>query len=152
MQEVSFDKVIYRIKALCETEPKCKFIDPTMVAQKVCSRIYDKVSTKELDELAAQIANSTEEVEYIDGVSSIEEEDEEDASETKSGIESLNQDEPTTTKDKKSKKNGEKKEDEEEEVQVDTYRVIGIRRQQGQCLVRILASLMGIPNNCDERD
>ena len=80
------------------------------------------------DELAAQIANSTEEVEYIDGVSSIEEEDEDDASETKSQIDSLQQDD---TKDKeKGKKDGE-----EEEVQVDTFRVIGIRRIQGQCLV-----------------
>ena len=80
------------------------------------------------DELAAQIANSTEEVEYIDGVSSIEEEDEDDASETKSQIYSLQQDD---TKDKeKGKKDGE-----EEEVQVDTFRVIGIRRIQGQCLV-----------------
>ena len=83
------------------------------------------------DELAAQIANSTEEVEYIDGVSSIEEEDEDDASETKSQIDSLQQDD---TKDKdKGKKDGE-----EEEVQVDTFRVIGIRRIQGQCLVRFM--------------
>ena len=82
------------------------------------------------DELAAQIANSTEEVEYIDGVSSIEEEDEDDGSETKSQIESLQND----PKDKeKGKKDGEK--EEEEEVQVDTFRVIGIRRIHGQCLV-----------------
>ena len=83
------------------------------------------------DELAAQIANSTEEVEYIDGVSSIEEEDEDDASETKSHIDSLLQDDG---KDKeKNKKDGEK--EEEEEVQVDSFRVIGIRRIKGQCLV-----------------
>ena len=83
------------------------------------------------DELAAQIANSTEEVEYIDGVSSIEEEDEDDASETKSAIDSLIQD------DGKDKKKGKKDADkeEEEEVQVDTFRVIGIRRHPGQCLV-----------------
>ena len=72
------------------------------------------------DELAAQIANSTEEVEYIDGVSSIDEEDEDE-------------DAKTITSEKKDKK---EEEEEEEEVQVDTFRVIGVRRQQGECLVR----------------
>ena len=86
------------------------------------------------DEIAAQIANSTEEVEYIDGVSSIEEEDEDDGSETKSQIDSLFQDDGKDSK--KNKKHGEK---EEEEVQVDTFRVIGIRRIQGQCLVSLLS-------------
>ena len=86
------------------------------------------------DEIAAQIANSTEEVEYIDGVSSIEEEDEDDGSETKSQIDSLFQDDGKDSK--KNKKDGEK---EEEEVQVDTFRVIGIRRIQGQCLVSLLS-------------
>ena len=68
------------------------------------------------DELAAQIANSTEEVEYIDGVSSID--DDED------------------TKTITSEKKDDEKEEEEEEVQIDTYRVIGVRRQQGECLVK----------------
>ena len=78
------------------------------------------------DEIAAQIANSTEEVEYIDGVSSIMEEDEDEASETKSVDE---------TKGKaKDEKDADK---EEEEVQVDTFRVIGIRKLQGECLVSV---------------
>jgi ribonucleotide reductase alpha subunit len=50
-QEISFDKVIYRIKALS----KDLNIDPISIAQKVCSRIYNGVTTTELDELAAQI-------------------------------------------------------------------------------------------------
>lgn len=58
LQEVSFDKVLQRIKTLCDISPKCSEIDPTELAQKVISRIYDKVSTMELDELAAQIAVS----------------------------------------------------------------------------------------------
>lgn len=58
LQEVSFDKVLQRIKKLCDLEPKCTKIDPTELAQKVITRIYDKVSTVELDELAAQIAVS----------------------------------------------------------------------------------------------
>jgi ribonucleoside-diphosphate reductase alpha subunit len=52
-QEVSFDKVIQRLKCLCIMEPKLS-IDVTEIAQKVCARIYDKVSTVELDELAAE--------------------------------------------------------------------------------------------------
>jgi hypothetical protein len=40
------------------------------------------------------------------------------------------------SKNKKGKKDGEK--EEEEEVQVDSFRVIGIRRVQGQCLVSYL--------------
>jgi len=53
-QEVSFDKVVHRLKNLCN----CLTIDPIIIAQKVCSRIYDGVSTRELDELSAQICTS----------------------------------------------------------------------------------------------
>ena len=73
------------------------------------------------DELAAQIQNSTEAVEYIDGVSSIAEDDDEKSTLTSIAEESLKDD----------KKDGE----EEEEVQIDTFRVIGIRRSPGECLV-----------------
>lgn len=52
LEDVSFDKVLRRIKLL---SGDLKNVDPTKVAQKVCSRIYDKVSTSELDELAARI-------------------------------------------------------------------------------------------------
>jgi len=66
LENVSFDKVINRIKTLCEKEPVCKNIDPTLIAQKVCARIYDGVKTTELDELAAQItvAMCTTHIEY----------------------------------------------------------------------------------------
>ena len=77
------------------------------------------------DELAAQIQNSTEAVEYIDGVSSIAEEDDE-----KSTLTSIQEEREFDI-------DGEEKnpEDEEEEVQIDTFRVIGIRRSPGECLV-----------------
>ena len=42
LEEVSFDKVLRRIKILSNN---LNNIDPTVVAQKVCSRIYDKVTT-----------------------------------------------------------------------------------------------------------
>lgn len=66
IEEVSFDKVIHRIKAQCLVSPVCNSVDYILIAQKVCARIYDGVSTSELDELAANtcISLSTEEPEY----------------------------------------------------------------------------------------
>ena len=63
LQDVSFDKVLRRIKILSNNLHN---VDSTIVAQKVCSRIYDKVTTAELDELAARICTvmSTDIPEY----------------------------------------------------------------------------------------
>jgi len=55
-EEVSFDKVTRRIKKLCYNLNEN--ISPIGIAQKVCSQIYNNVTTKELDELAAQICIS----------------------------------------------------------------------------------------------
>ena len=57
-EEVSFDKVIRRIKKLCAG--LSENINPIIIAQKVCAQIYNNVSTIELDELAAQICISME--------------------------------------------------------------------------------------------
>ena len=57
-EEVSFDKVIRRIKKLCVG--LSENINPIIIAQKVCAQIYNNVSTVELDELAAQICISME--------------------------------------------------------------------------------------------
>ena len=57
---VSFDKILKRIQLLCigqEFEKKL-VIDPTLIAQKVCSEIYENVKTTQLDELSSQIAVS----------------------------------------------------------------------------------------------
>jgi ribonucleotide reductase alpha subunit len=51
-EQISFDKILYRIQALCDG---FKHIDPVSISQKVISRIYDGVTTKELDEVAASI-------------------------------------------------------------------------------------------------
>tara|TARA_B100000214_G_scaffold340811_1_gene287536 strand:- start:111 stop:2753 length:2643 start_codon:yes stop_codon:yes gene_type:complete len=59
-EEVSFDKILNRIKILCvsdQFEKKLK-VDPVSIAQKVCSEIYDKVKTSKLDELTSEIAIS----------------------------------------------------------------------------------------------
>ncbi len=57
-EKVSFDKVIIRLENLAKKEPKIENIESIMIAQKVCSQIYDKVTTVELDELAAEICTS----------------------------------------------------------------------------------------------
>jgi len=59
-EDVSFDKILNRIKAL-SSGPEFAYqlsIDPVIIAQKVCSEIYDGVKTSELDELSSQIAIS----------------------------------------------------------------------------------------------
>jgi len=63
-QEVSFDKVTRRIKKLCHNLNEQ--INHIIIAQKVCSQIYNNVTTKELDELAAQICISmiTQDLDY----------------------------------------------------------------------------------------
>ncbi len=59
-QEVSFDKILNRIKLLCsgeEFEEKIN-IDPVLIAQKVCTEIHDGVKTSKLDELASETSIS----------------------------------------------------------------------------------------------
>ena len=58
LQEVSFDKVIWRLKNMCQMKPELKNIDIISIARKVCGNIYDGVKTSELDELAAQLCTS----------------------------------------------------------------------------------------------
>ena len=60
MEDVSFDKILKRIQLLCQGEEFLEklSIDPTIIAQKVCSEIYDGVTTTTLDELSYQIAIS----------------------------------------------------------------------------------------------
>jgi ribonucleotide reductase alpha subunit len=60
LEDVSFDKILNRLNALSfgeEFDHKLN-IDPTIIAQKVCSEIYDGVKTSELDTLASEIAIS----------------------------------------------------------------------------------------------
>ena len=59
MEEVSFDKILNRIKSLCN-DPNLKElnVDPSIIAQKVCSEIYDGVTTEELDILSSEISIS----------------------------------------------------------------------------------------------
>lgn len=54
IEDVSFDKVLNRLRKL-SSELEVDIYD---IAQKVCARIYNNVSTTELDELAAHICSS----------------------------------------------------------------------------------------------
>ena len=59
-EDVSFDKVIRRITLLCNNEiygNKLE-LDASVIAQKVCSEIFDGVKTSELDELSSQVSIS----------------------------------------------------------------------------------------------
>ena len=53
-EDVSFDKVLNRIRKSAENLD----VNPTLIAQRTLSRIYDGVKTSELDELAAQLSIS----------------------------------------------------------------------------------------------
>ena len=59
-EEVSFDKIVNRIKSLSKGNQFLNelSIDETLIAQKVIQEIYDGVKTSELDELSSQIAIS----------------------------------------------------------------------------------------------
>jgi len=53
LEEVHFDKITKRISKLCDGLDK-KYCDPVKIAQKVIQGVYSGVTTKELDELAAE--------------------------------------------------------------------------------------------------
>ena len=55
-QPVHFDKITERIKTLIGLEPVLTRIDPVAIAQKVVSGIFAGVTTKQLDNLAAETA------------------------------------------------------------------------------------------------
>ena len=50
-EEVSFDKVLRRMKSLSSNLD----VNPHLIAQKICNQIYDGVSTTELDILGGEI-------------------------------------------------------------------------------------------------
>ena len=52
-EKVHFDKITSRIKKMCYGLDN-KYVDPILVAQKVCLGVYRGVTTTELDELAAE--------------------------------------------------------------------------------------------------
>ena len=55
-EEVSFDKILTRIRLLCDGDEFTEKlnIDPTLIAQKVCSELKDNIKTCELDKLASE--------------------------------------------------------------------------------------------------
>lgn len=67
-QSVSLDKITERIRSLCMIEPKLISVDPVVVSQKICSNLYDGVSTAEIDTMASHTAAAliTQHYEYGD--------------------------------------------------------------------------------------
>ena len=57
-ESLSFDKVLHRLKKLCNDKVlgELKTIDSDFIAQKTVSSIFDGISSSELDEEAARIA------------------------------------------------------------------------------------------------
>ena len=64
LQNVSFDKITARIQYMCK-EAKLD-LDASIIAQKVCARIYDGIKTSEIDELTSQVCTTlvTENIQY----------------------------------------------------------------------------------------
>ena len=54
-EPVSFDKITNRIRKLCDGL-NSEYIDPAIVTAKVASGIYNGITTRELDKLAAETA------------------------------------------------------------------------------------------------
>jgi ribonucleoside-diphosphate reductase alpha chain len=57
LEEMRYDKITKRISALCD-DLNMDYVDPTFITLKVTQGIYDGISTKELDVLAAETAAS----------------------------------------------------------------------------------------------
>ena len=64
-QGVDFNKITIRLQKLCDEGQLS--VDPIAVAQRVCSAIHNKITTRELDRLAADIAASlgTSNIDYM---------------------------------------------------------------------------------------
>tara|TARA_B110000208_G_scaffold90010_1_gene113420 strand:+ start:185 stop:2464 length:2280 start_codon:yes stop_codon:yes gene_type:complete len=67
LESISFDKITKRLKYLNEIEPKLENINIHIIVKEVISKIYDKIPTKILDELSAEICISkgTDNYEYM---------------------------------------------------------------------------------------
>ena len=57
LEEMRYDKITKRISALCD-DLNMDYVDPTFITLKVTQGIYDGITTKELDVLAAETAAS----------------------------------------------------------------------------------------------
>ena len=67
LEEVSFDKIQNRLKGLCNKGSlRGLSCDVSLIAQKVCSEIYDCIQTEELDRLSSEISISlySKDIEY----------------------------------------------------------------------------------------
>lgn len=56
LENLSFDKVLYRLRKLVNEKPVLNNIDPDIISKDVIKNIYDGIKTSELDEVAARLA------------------------------------------------------------------------------------------------
>jgi ribonucleoside-diphosphate reductase alpha chain len=72
-EEMSFEKILNRIKKLSVVNGKCLTVNPTKVTQKVTRQVSNNIPTHQIDELASQICASmaTEHPDYIELASRI---------------------------------------------------------------------------------
>ena len=69
-EEVKFDKIIQRLKKLCNDLDE-QHVDPIKIAQKVVSGVYKGVTTSQLDVITHKISTHVSEIEKkIEQVSS----------------------------------------------------------------------------------
>lgn len=54
-EDISFDAILYRIQRL-STRISTRTLDPALIAQKVTSQLYDRITTRELDTVSAEAA------------------------------------------------------------------------------------------------
>ena len=64
LQPVSLDKITDRIRSLCVMEPSLTSVDPIVISQKICSNVYNKVTTAEIDTMASLTAASLSTIHY----------------------------------------------------------------------------------------
>ena len=56
--KIAFDKISRRLNRLCLIDPKIENVEISFITQKVCSGIYDGITTKEIDILSSEISIS----------------------------------------------------------------------------------------------
>jgi ribonucleoside-diphosphate reductase alpha chain len=54
LQTVSFDKILFRVKQLCNQDPVINSIPLTNMVMKIIDQLHDKILTRQIDELTAE--------------------------------------------------------------------------------------------------
>ena len=55
LQIISFDKILIRVKQLCEQSPPIQTISLTNLVMKIIDQLHDKILTKQIEKYTAKI-------------------------------------------------------------------------------------------------